>query len=500
MSARTTASLLLALAAPGCAAEMNLATKGGGDASESGAFDTGGMEDSDDSARMLRIDVYPSSAGPELLPQSSLTGLSGALTDLTVTLAPPITIRGAVSGYQATPLSIQVPGEEVPVVASIDLTQDNSIAQATTSSDADGSFNLTVTPGTGYTLSVVPQSPTNLPFLASTGLVLDEDMRLDPALLTLGDGVPVYGLVRRSDGTPVHTEVALVDATTGVQGPVGETDSTGYYLLRAMPGAYSLVVFGDTSRAVPSVSTQLVAEDEVGANVDVDMGSYKPAILDGDVVDSSGDAVPNVSVRFRSIDLLDPSWSLEVETESDNSGVLFTRLLEGTWSAEFIPDRASGLSPTTITFTVSSDTMSLDQAVVLQPFVSLSGRVVDPAGDAISGVIVTAREQGYDNRTWSGTTDDDGAFQFDVPAERLDLTFTPPSSDVAIVSVENDPTAEQISSVVLPYGQPVSGRLLTTDGAVVPYAVIELRDADSEELLGTTLSDAAGEFSARIDP
>lgn len=499
MSPRLTAFLALALAASGCAAESSLQSKGD-DADSGAAYDTGVSEDGDGGARMLRIDVYPSSAGPDLLPQSALTGLSGALTDLTITLSEPITIRGAVSGYQATPLSISVPGEDVAVIASIGLTQDDSISQATTTSDASGSFDVSITPGTGYTLSVVPQSPTNLPFRASTGLVLDEDMRLDPSLLSLGNGVPVYGTIRRGDGTAVHTELALVDSLTGVQGPVTETDSTGYYQLRALPGSYSLVVFGDTSRAVPSVSTEVVAEEDVGAQVDVDMGDYKPSILDGDVVDSSGDAVPYVKARFTSVDLLDPSWSLTVETETDGSGVLFTRLLEGTWTAEFIPDRATNLSPTTMSFTVSADTVSFDQPVVVEPFESLDGRVVDPGGSPLSGVIVTAREQGYDNRTWSGTTDEDGAFQFDVPAERLDLTFTPPSSDVAIVSLENDPSAEQISDVVLPYGQPVSGRLLTTDGAVVPYAVVELRDADSDELLGTTLSNAEGEFSARIDP
>lgn len=490
------ALIALSSALSGCSAENALMSK---DTEASGASDTGD-DDLTEVASVIRLDVYPSSSGPDLEPQSELIGLDAETTDLQIVLRSPITVRGEISGYLANPpSSIDVPGETIPVIAEVELTQEDDIAGAGTVSDAEGAFTLRVTPGADYVLAITPVDPSTIPFLVMPGLSLEEDQRLDDDLVELGDGVPVYGSVLRSDGVPVRTEVALEDQQTGIRGSVVETDETGYFLLRAMPGDYQLVVLGDTSRAVPSVSVPVAVAEEDGARVDIDLGAYDAVTFDCDVVDELGESVPNVPVRFTSIALADPDWSLQVETLTDNSGVLFTRLLPGTWSAEFIPSRDSGLSPVRRTFEVLADPEQED-AVVLPELTDLTGRVVNSQGAPLPGVVVTAREQGFDERTWSGTSDAEGEFDFVVPAVRLDLTFTPSTSGVAITRLENDPTSEQIGDVVMTEGVAVNGVLRTSDGAVVPYAVVELHDAATGDLLGTTLSGAEGGFSARVNP
>ncbi len=496
-------SLLLPIATLfGCGAESMFVAR---DEADQGANeenpdgDTGGIDD-ESGASLIRVDVYPSSSGPTLEPQSVVVGLDSETTNLEIELPAPISVRGEITGYVATPPSaIDVPGDTVPVIAQVLLQQDEGVAGGETVSDADGDFQLEITPGSDYTLAILPIDPSTVPFLIAGGLSLEDDQRLDEDLMNLGDGVPVYGAVKKSDGTPVRTEVALVDPLTGLQGGVVETDESGWFELRALPGEYELIVLGDPSRAVPSLSADIVATETEGARLDVDMGEYEAVTLDCDVLDSTGEPVSNVAVRFTSIELQDPEWSLQVDAETDSSGVLFTRLLPGTWSVEFIPSYDSGLSPVSMNLEITGE-LDLDDPVVLPPLATLSGRVVDPQGEALGGVIVSAREQGFDRRTWYGTTESDGSFSFDAPAVRLDLTFTPATDRVAILTLESDPSAEQIGDVVLPYGQEVSGTLSTPDGAVVPYAIVELRDAATQELLGTTLSNSSGAFSARISP
>lgn len=489
---------LLAHGLGGCAAELAL-VKGNAEA-DSGALDDTGAAEGDGALR-LRLDVYPSGSGPALEPQSVPLLFAEDTTGLDIELSTPITLRGEVRGWLPTPPSaITVPGEEVPVIATVALEQEDSVAGAATTSDAEGAFQLKLTPGADYTLAILPLEPASVPFLVRTGLLLEDDGRLDAELLDLGGGAPVWGHVRRTDGAAVPTEVALVDEATGIQGSVTETDGTGWFMLRALPGAYTLHVLGDSSRAVPSVSLPVEVVDEEGAEINVDLGDYQAVTLDADVVDGDGEPVADVPVRLRSLELADPEWSLEIETETDNEGVLFRRLLPGTWHAELVPDRDSGLSPTTVTFEIGEDGLEYHEPIVLEPYALVSGRAVDASGAALGGVIVTAREQGYEGRTWSGSTSEDGQFAFEAPSVRLELTFTPPSSEVAITTFEHDPSTETLGDVVLSRGQEVSGRLRTTDGAVVPYAVVELRDGADDELLGTTLTDGEGNFSARIDP
>lgn len=496
---RQSVLLLLGLPLAGCAAESNLFQD------KVGAADTGDWADtsseSQDDSVALRLDVYPSSAGPALEPQS--VTLDDDTTDIAVRVEEPTTVWGLISGYKANaPSAVSVPGEDVPVVAEVRLTHAGSVAGAATMSAADGTFNLTLTPGQGYTFSVVPLDPADLPFLVATDLSIDEDQRLDDDLLDLGYGVPVYGLVLKSDGTPVpRASVSLVDLETGVVGPATATDGIGYYQLRALPGLYTLVVAGRETHAEPTVSVEIEVGEEDGARVDVDMGDYEAVSFDCIVVDAAdGEPVEDVTVRFTAVALADPDWSLTRETETDSKGSVSPPLLPGRYEVEFIPPYDSNLSPVSLELDVGNDGLNLTDPVELPPFTTLSSHVVDPQGQALSNVIVTAGEIGFNGDVWWTTTDGSGLFTLDVPTVPLTLTFTPANGAVAIKREALDPSTDGLGEVVLSYGQAVTGSVRTSGGESVPYAVIELRDAESNDLLGTTLTDEEGNFSARVEP
>lgn len=489
---------LLALALTGCSGDSTFyqdseAAIDADDTAESG-------EDWDDEAlTSLRLDIYPSASGVPVEPQTvflSLDALDGGEIDL----RPPVSVRGVVTGYAATPPSaIEVPGDDTAVVAEVRLEQQNGIADAGTTSDAGGNFRLNITPADGYVFSVVPLEPANLPFLVVNGLDIDQDLRLSSDLLDLGYGLPVYGTVTRSGSTPVSADVTLIDAETGVRGPSVETDASGYYQLRALPGTYELEVMGESGRGAPTVQLDLEVGDETGVSADVDLGDYTPISFDGEVVNSAGDGLSGVTARFTSVSLQDDSWKLNRETTTDQEGFVFTRLLPGLWHVEIIPDYTTTLSPVSLDIEVGTTDMVMDEPIILPELSLLTSRVLDPDGHPMSDVVVAATEKGFDGRTWTGISDAAGVISMSVPGVPLQIALTPPTDDAAVTLLTLKTPEDMPESVQLPLGQQIAGQLVV-DSEGVPYAVIELRHPDSGALLGTALSNSDGEFSLRLQP
>lgn len=464
----------------------------------SGASDTAEAPE-DAGLDTVRLDVYPSDASGGVAAQTvfaELTRLDGG----DIALRAPVSVRGTVTGYKATPPSaIEVPGEDTPVVAEVRLDEENGISDAGTTSDADGDFSMAVTPSDGYVLSVIPLDPENLPFLVLSDLSIDDDLPLDADDLDLGYGNPVYGLVTKSDGTPVTADVSLIDAATGVRGPSVETDASGYYQLRALPGSYVLEVEGASGFAVPTIRKDIEVVENEGVNADADMGDFQPVSFVGEVVDTTGKGVPGVTVRFTSIELEDGDWSLERETQTDSSSVVNTRLLPGTWHVEVIPDYSAELSPVSLDIEVDTTEFTLDEPVVLPSLSLLSALVLDPHGSPMSGVVVAATEQGFDGRTWTGVTDTAGLISLEVPATALSLSLSPPSDEAAVTRLDLDTPADMPESIQLSAGYPISGRLVVGDEEV-PYALIEIRNPDTGALLGSALAGSDGTFSLNLQP
>ena len=229
------------------------------------------------------------------------------------------------------------------------------------------------------------------------------------------------------------------------------------------------------------------------------MGDYQAISFDGEVVDSSGDSLSDVTARFTSIRLQDSSWTLSRETTTDQEGFVFTRLLPGLWHLEIIPDYTTRLSPVSLDLEIGTTDTIMAEPIVLSELSLLTSRILDPDGHPMAGVVVAATEQGFDGRTWTGVTDTAGVLSMSVPDVPLHLSLAPPTSEAAITLIALDGPEAMPESVQLTLGQVIAGQL-KVDAQNVPYAVIELRHPETGELLGTALSNSDGGFSLRLQP
>lgn len=466
---------------------------------ESGAYYPGDSdEDSGDTLQRLRLDVYPNSGGPALEPQSWLIDESDEWSALDIQLESPVDIEGLVTGYEANPsFAADVPGEEVPVIATFELVRADDIAGGSTTSDADGQFSLRVTGGQDYVASIVPIDPSLLPFLVLKDLDLGRDLDFAAADLALGYGEPVYGQIVDSGGKPVtDLHIGLLDPVTGIAGPTVQPTAEGWYQLRALPGDYTLRVTGEPGSTVPTVDNAITVVEDVGASLDLDLGKLDPVNVEGTLLDPSGTEVIDAIVRFASTQLEQEGASLTVESNVDRTGQFLVELLPGSWTVEFIPALETGLSPVATTLEVGTTKVSM-QDITVPELIDVVSMVYDPDGAQAAGVVLTATELGFDARSWSAVTDATGVVSLSLPSTPVRLTLTPPDASAAITHLTVDPSTDDLGTLYLAAGTAVRGQL-EVGGEAVPYTVIELRDPDTNELYGTTFTDAEGSFSVRV--
>ena len=98
--------------------------------------------------RRLRIDITPSNASDNILPQSFWIDEEADWQNLDLALEPNTVITGNITGYTIYPyIDVAIPGEEVPVEAQVQINQPNGINGAIINSDESGNFELTVPRG-----------------------------------------------------------------------------------------------------------------------------------------------------------------------------------------------------------------------------------------------------------------------------------------------------------------------------------------------------------------
>ena len=482
---------LLLLATAGCSSDAAISAW-----PDDGGVDSGSIGE----LPVLRMDVFPSDATPGLLPQTITLDEGPDWSRLEVEVRPTVSITGRVTGFEATPYAVEptVPGEEdVPVAARIDVRQPGSVAGATTSTDEDGDFALQVPAGEGYQLVVVPEESTRLPFEVRTILLLASD--LDLSDLYLDYGAPVWGQVTRSDGAPVSdVTVHLVEAGTDAVGPVAEVDDEGWYLLRAYPGEYELVVTGEDGASDPTRRQPFSFESEDGLQVDADLGPLERLRMEGSLVDKDGQslgALDRFVVRMTAISLDEVEGELQVETSADQYGSFELDLMAGEYLLEVIPEYDAGRSPVARPVTISGTDLDLGDITVPER-VPWSVQVLGPDGSPASNALVVAREIGFDGYTYSATAGADGLLTMELPDTPVELTITPSDASAAITHITYDPASAQ-AELHLSAGTPLSGTL-STEGEPVSYALIEIRDEDGR-LYGTTVSDGDGAFALRVE-
>lgn len=496
--ARPCAPLMLLILA-GCSADMSMVQNGVANDTAGGSWDL----------PELRLDIHPSDAAAGLLPQSIRLETDTDWQDMEIAVRPTVTISGFVTGFEATPAAVggldtelgdpTVPGQEdVPVAARVEVALDGSVAGGTASTDAEGSFQLQVPTGEGYRLVVLPEASDLLPFEVRNVLLLASDLQLNE--LYLDYGAPVWGQVTRSDGQPVPgVSVQLVDATSGASGPTSPTDEGGWYLLRAYPGSYELVVRGEEASSDPTVRQALTVPDEAGLRQDVDLGPTRRMQVEGTLVDGDGERLGGEDdrciVRLTAVSLADVEGELRVETTSDQFGRFELEVMAGEYLLEVIPDFDAPRSPLARSVMVGSAPLDMGD-LALQARVPWSAQVFDPDGEPAAQALVVARELGFDGFTYSVTTGEDGLLALELPATPVELTITPSDTGAAITHLVYDP-AEPMTELQLSPGKLVSGTL-RAEGEPVPFALIEVRDEDGR-LYATTISDGEGAFALRVE-
>lgn len=478
--------------APACA-DYNLMERTGDFATDSG------QEADANTGRYLRVDVYPSDASEDLLPQTIY--LAGSTWEgVEVAMQSKVRVWGTVDGFEATPhVDASVPGRNVPVEAHVDLVAAGTITSVTTRTDpADGSYTLYVPPGDGYLFSVVPENPAELPFH-----VLRDREFLSGRYLSvhLDYGSPIWGRVADGLGRPVvGQEVQALDVMSGVEGPIVTTDSLGYYLLRVEYGEYDVRFRGPEGSFQPTLVHRTLVEGDEGSQVNATYGSLEPISVRGEVVDRGGQAVGDVLVRFTSASLYNnPAGTLVVETETDPYGKYSAELLEGQYLVEFLPPYQVACSPTRsagVDVPQVAGVLDLGETELLD-FLTLEAVLQDPQGFALANVNVTAEQTDFGGYVYNVVSDANGNISLSLPRSDYAFTFNPPPESGAAATRLEVSAAGLPTEIDLPAGNLVSG-VVTHDDAPVAYALVDLRDSDGN-LYVSTVTDETGAFAVRIE-
>jgi hypothetical protein len=449
----------------------------------------------------LRVDVFPSDRNAELLPESHwVDGWWYDGDSFEIDMHSPVLLEGSVSAAQAiSGPSADDPTRAVAVDASVSAWVDGSIMAGSTATDpVSGSYALSLPPAEGWALAVVPSGASSMPFSVFTDLDLafdhpDWDLMLD-------NGAKVRGQVQGPDGEPMaDLLVRAVHSPTGVEGPYVRTRADGRYTLHLEPDAYRIEIGGDEGSGVPTTSIEIEAEDEQIEQLDLQLGALDTVRASGRVVNATSNRpVAGVAVRFWSRGLVDhPNAELEIETTTDQTGAYEADLLPGQWRLELVAPAELGLGPMADTIYVSPDEQTMAAVLVpMEPYITVQAVVRDPGGEPAAGVTVVATEQDISGRTFTATTDTAGGFTMDVPRSALHLVLTPGDAGTAVTHLD-------VEGAAFPRGLELSlGRLLTGrvvhQGEPVQASIVEVRDAASERLYGSTITDLDGSFEIRI--
>lgn len=484
-----------ALLLAGCS-DMALMSAEKGDYAQDTGWAPEDDADGEIDASTLRFDIYPSTA--DLLPQTHI--FSGKdWSNVEIELDGAVRVYGSVQGWDATPhFAVTVPGDDTAVSARVAVQNPHTIGGAADWTDPEsGAFAVHVPPGDGYQFSVVPESPSELPFYVLSDLEIRYGTNL---AVDLGYGVPLYGQVLDRGDVPVMgVTVRAVDPATGVEGPAVLTDSDGWYMLRVFPGTWNLVVSGQEGGYRPTLTTEAVVPEEAGLELDVRYGAVDPVSVHGTVVDSSGIGVGDVTVRFTATDLThNPDGKLVIETETDQYGQYSARVQEGSFVMEMVPPVSRPVSPLRQVLDVDgAPGITEIGETTLEDYTSVESTVLDPLGMPLSGVNVTAVVEGFDGQTFNTITDANGWFVLSVPRTVLAYTLVPPSNTAAVRRIRSS-TEDFPSSISLTQGRLIDARV-SHEGDDVTFASVEVRDA-SGTLVISTFTDDVGAFSLRVEP
>jgi hypothetical protein len=451
--------------------------------------------------RSIRIDVTPSDASAQLLPQSFFVLPDDTWLDLSLFLKPTVMLSGNVHGYSIYPyFDIIIPGEDVPVEAQIQISQPNAINGGLINSDIYGNFTVSIPQGDQYQLSVSPLSPQNVPYTIVDNL---DFTQVTPQLeVDLGIGTPVYGQILGFSDHQQEATAQLIDTLTGLKGPQIDIAENGYFQLRAPTNRsdFTIRIQGANNDLIPMLDILIRIEDDDtdGFQLEIDMGDIIPINVSGQLEDPEGVAYSERAViRFQSIELYNADGNVFVETNNDFNGQFSVNLLEGRYKVDFIPPfiESEEVSPVSMEIEVLSPREQLEQ-IRLKEQVLITAVVIAPDGLPASNVNTTFRDVNFDQYTYSGTTDESGRLDIMLPPVLMDVTLHPTNGIGAVTNFQTDiSTFNEEFEWSLQNGEYISGTILFEE-ETVPFSLIEIYQGD--QLLANGLSGPSGEFELQI--
>jgi hypothetical protein len=258
------------------------------------------------------------------------------------------------------------------------------------------------------------------------------------------------------------------------------------------------------SAAVLGVPVQEILVDvpEEGVFVPVEYGDLTgDHLVDGEIVNTAGETVRGVIVRFVSRSLDDtPDGTLVTEADTSSNGRFSVRVQPGEYDVYLLPAANSGYSPSRLPDPVRFEAGRSDLGVMtLRPQVTAAGSLVNSDGLPLASALVRAKEADFEGNVFETVTDELGNFSLTVSEGALMWTFTPSTESLAAVT-HMTLTAEDLNdqeTLTLTAGELVEGQVVWGDEPV-RFGSIELRD-ENDRLYGRALTNDAGEFSFRID-
>jgi hypothetical protein len=483
-----TRTLLLAIALVAGCAEYSI----GADAPRA----VGPPDETDVNGDLLTLVVTP---GTATTPEGEVRAVQASVPDpdfdtfTEVELLRPFLTGGAILGADITPENerADLPSAPASVPARLSFRSPAVASSVRTSSDLDGLFDIALVPEE-YRVTIAPDDP----LIPITTVSIDTfDV---PAFIEfeLDQGVPVWGRVLE-DGIPVADAEVIAVATSGIESAVAHTDSEGWYEIRVAPDTYTIRTSGRGDGFDPRLSRSTTV-DELGSRQDFEYAARDLNTLQARAVDSSGDGLPFTPWRLRANTLDDYGSEARVELTgvADSQGNIVTQAIPGTYTLELLADVGEARSSRRVA-DIRIDSTTILGDVELRPLTTIRGFAVDPSGARVSDASVRCTEVGFANRSWSGFTDEVGAYEIQAGDGGLTCILSPPGErdDLALTRVEMSPDVPE-PVTVFAQGRLLEGRVVF-EGEPEELALIELRDV-SGRVWATGLSDADGRFAVRV--
>ncbi|WP_052666311.1 carboxypeptidase-like regulatory domain-containing protein [Nitriliruptor alkaliphilus] len=417
---------------------------------------------------LLRVDVagfgerwYPEGESVAEAEPVDITSGTASPDDIDITLVGrPGSVAGTVLGEDVTgaTVAVEIPGASIEgsdlepaaaVVASVEL-------------DATGRFVLEDLP-TPATYDLLVSKPGFATDASTVALQAGEQRDGLEVLLRRGDG-RITGTVVDTSGEPLPN--VSISATDGVTTTPTRTLSSGAdrgsFELRDLPtpGTYTLTVTAE-GYFDHSVTVPLDAEERVlGLQVVLTSGRGS---LTGRVTDPEGRGLGGVDITIVGADVESQTTSLS----ADEVGTWFVDDLPvpGTYTVTFARRGMTTQALSVELVPGPAATRSGVDAVLAPATASVHGMVTDPAGEALSGVVIVLHDGELERRTISSDVPP-GRYRLDeVPPGVYTITFSRPGSrpQTQLVDLRGGDVREV--SVVLEHQARLRGTVTSGQGA-----------------------------------